>query len=344
MERGQQDILLKAKKRIPYIDLAKGILIVFLILGHTVNAIRKSGVETNEVLNGIHVFRLYLWTSFYMSAFFIITGYCSNFKKDFVTFFISNFKTIKVPAVIFGFLSLFLRSFSKPVLLNDSYVQTFFYCFVDSGLWFLDALFISKIIYWVVAKYGANKYVVGAICLLFLSAGVILLEQRIHNYGYFIHAFLMLPFLYIGQLLKGVAFRPKLTVGALISFAVIILIFVFLGMKPPYVTLKINLPSILVPSWIILSVSGTIALIGVCKQISYNRLLCFIGRNSLVYYCMHLIVLGGLKITFQHAFGNSNYLLTCLFYVTDVLIVVVLCGLFAKILNTKYLRFCLGKF
>ena len=94
---------MNSKKRIPYFDVAKGMLICLVIISHiyletlTVAKIPNSTFAWMRSWQWIHV-------SFFMPAFFIITGLCSNFEKEFKPFFISNVRTILIPAIVFDLL------------------------------------------------------------------------------------------------------------------------------------------------------------------------------------------------------------------------------------------------
>lgn len=81
--------------RIHYLDIAKGILIILLVFAHFKSAMAKMPFE-NEYFIFVHG-----WTNvficFYMPAFFLISGYCSNFDKGFSKFITSVAKTLFLP-------------------------------------------------------------------------------------------------------------------------------------------------------------------------------------------------------------------------------------------------------
>lgn len=135
------------KKRLSYIDIAKGILILFLLMGHALLFIRNEGID-DGFINGFQRLRLYLWTPYYMPAFFVITGFCSNFDKPFPTFLWQNFKTLKIPAMIFGTFLAMVTMMNHHLFSFQRVFNHVAICIVDSGLWFLDALFIAKLVYW----------------------------------------------------------------------------------------------------------------------------------------------------------------------------------------------------
>ena len=95
-------------------------------------------------------------------------------------------------------------------------------------------------------------------------------------------------------------------------------------------------------SLILLSVTGSIMMIGLAKKIRSNSLLEYLGRNSLVIYCMHGIVLR--KISFY--FGESSfsaYQYYVIVLVAFFLAVAIPCGV-AYVMNRRYLKVFIGKF
>lgn len=83
-----EEIVINKKSRLQYIDIMKGILILLVVYGHTAWQAHEVGIhnQTIEILGQTG----FLYEPFYMAAFFAITGYCSNFKKSYKDFLISD--------------------------------------------------------------------------------------------------------------------------------------------------------------------------------------------------------------------------------------------------------------
>lgn len=94
------------KHRLNYIDVAKGLLILMVIYNHTGNLAVASGVH-NSVIDFIPETRFF--KPFFMPAFFVIAGMCSNYNRDFKSFFISNAKALLIPAVSLLFVRILVR-------------------------------------------------------------------------------------------------------------------------------------------------------------------------------------------------------------------------------------------
>lgn len=90
-------------KRLEYIDVAKGILIMLMVMGHTLN-IATYQPEANDFVRNVNLLET-LYKGFYMCTFFVITGYCSNFNKPFWNFTKANLKTIVLPAFSLFFIN-----------------------------------------------------------------------------------------------------------------------------------------------------------------------------------------------------------------------------------------------
>ena len=88
-------------ERIPWIDIAKGILILIVILHHMPQvADRLLNVDNLKLLEKSSC----LYLSYFMPAFFIITGLCTNFNKSFSSFFEKNFRQLIIPSLVFSIL------------------------------------------------------------------------------------------------------------------------------------------------------------------------------------------------------------------------------------------------
>lgn len=127
------------RERLHYLDVAKGLLMLLVIIHHTF-------IYNNESLKDCDIDLIMpiqnFWVSFFMPAFFVITGYCTNFNRKFGDYVWRNFKSIMIPAWFFTIFSLMKL---PQIDIADAARSILLY---GSGWWFLSALFFSKIIYW----------------------------------------------------------------------------------------------------------------------------------------------------------------------------------------------------
>lgn len=96
------------KKRIEYIDVAKGVLIMCLFYGHSIIYGRILGVD-EEATHLIGKTQL-LYEGFFMQSFFLITGFCSSFKIPISVFIWKNIKTILLPGMLLSVLGNYIWS------------------------------------------------------------------------------------------------------------------------------------------------------------------------------------------------------------------------------------------
>lgn len=136
-------------KRIEWIDIAKGIGIILVVIGH---------ISQIKVLNDI----IY---SFHMPLFFMISGFFHKDKNDFIK---HKLHTIIIPYIFFSTLT-FIYWFFIESKFRDQQVSLkyFFNIFIACGgeknypynapMWFLPCLFMTEVFFNFVQKFG-KKY------------------------------------------------------------------------------------------------------------------------------------------------------------------------------------------
>ena len=333
-----------SKTRISYIDFAKGILILFLLMGHGLSFIKNEGID-DVFINTFQESRLYLWTGYYMPAFFVITGYCSNFEKPFSSFLWQNIKTLKIPAVIFGSLLVIVTSYAHHQLSIHRFLSHLSSCLYESGLWFLDALFISKLLYWGLCRLFRNKVILFLGCLLLFMLGFWGHEQGPDDVANCKHALMLVPFLYIGQVVRELSDRIFITkvIGPLFAIYLLASLFTVWGDIPfPYITNEVQLAKDSLMPFFLISIIGSIVIIYISIKLSPNRVLEYIGKNSLVFYMFNTIALNiGVKLFARFMLNTPLCVVLYLGIITFSCFI--LAGI-SYVLNFKWLRFTLGKY
>lgn len=147
------------ENRIKYIDTAKGVLIILMLVGHIWN----SGV--------IHDF---IYT-FHMPAFFIISGmlfcYSSSLKKTLGKVVIAKVKALLIPYFFFESFAIVLQILQYGMMMNiKGYIYEMLSLHLFNGpLWFLWVMFFSEILFFIWHKMcGEYKSTVGYICVVVL--------------------------------------------------------------------------------------------------------------------------------------------------------------------------------
>lgn len=125
-------------QRIQALDIAKGIGIVLVVIGHSING--------DALLGRI------IW-SFHMPLFFIIAGMCFNNAKytDLSILIKNRLRTLLLPAIIFTIIDILLLEVLIPekatALVESVKWQGFTF-----AKWFLGVLFMTEIVYGAINK------------------------------------------------------------------------------------------------------------------------------------------------------------------------------------------------
>lgn len=153
--------------RITWVDIAKGLLILIVVWSHvpSIALSQRLGLH-HEGLN-IMGKLMFIFNCFFMHAFFVLSGYTTNFKKNFTEFFYSSFKSLIIPAFCFSIITCLLYS----LLFQDLYFVHLvfskeYWCTGFLFFWFLDALFLSRLFCYLLVKLVKNDIIGGVFCLL----------------------------------------------------------------------------------------------------------------------------------------------------------------------------------
>lgn len=327
------------KTRLHYVDIAKGLLILMVIIHH---------IPQYYLTNGHNVYLKYLddysfiYTSFFMSSFFILSGHVSNFSKPFIAFTIKNFKSLMVPSFTFTMISVWSKS---PLdVLQPISLDTILYMITWGGqFWFLPAMFLGREIYWVINHYIDNTVIRWLIFLMLLVFGVVLSNNiDIMNIWRFKHALIFTVFLAIGQFTKfhGISSNKIIVLG--FTYLLFLLACLLIGIDVPTITQNVNLNIFSIPLCLLLSISGTALIVYISYLINRNSFFEYLGKESIIFYIVHPICLPFAVKIFSPIL-NFNAFGVFLFYVI-CLISCLMGGYFVIILfNRIHLNFLLGK-
>ena len=148
-------------KRLDYLDIAKGILIILVVIGH----IWQSG----PVFNIIY--------AFHMPAFFLISGmllrYTCSYKKPMRTFLKSRLFSFGIPFVFIEILGCLTDIIRHGVTLNwRGYLfNTLTFNFNDHNLWFLMDLFLIEIFFYILLRvFKKESHIILAVCCLYVAS------------------------------------------------------------------------------------------------------------------------------------------------------------------------------
>lgn len=325
-------------QRLHYLDIAKGILILLLLVSHLGIALKWCGIDDTNPNFLPWQYPQPIFTCFIMQGFFIISGYCSNFDVGIPLFVKKLLRQLIIPWLFFELVRVCFfaaKGEAVPFFPDNSY----------TSLWFLNALATAKIICYVIHRYIKSEYAVFAIPLSLLLIGVGI-NQFIDGGNFLAYKQSLIDsfFVAVGFLLK----KHQNIFDYLIKYSGILFLLIIFGRflhlyELPGQDAIIGVTLQTTPLFLLTSLSGSLGLIFLCKLINHSRLIEFFGRNSLVIYGIHMWPYT-IIITILAPYFNLSYRLLALsFLVCIYLSELLILSIAIKALNIKGIRFFIGK-
>lgn len=289
--------------RIHSIDIAKGILILLLPIQHYWSALSRLNLSTNY--DWIILKYQFIVACFFMCAFFVISGICSNFDKSENEFWKGNIKGIVLPYITFTIIDNFPELIQHGTMnkLYDSFVNYPTHC----NFWFLFALLGSKTIVYYLLRITRNDICIHCICFALLCFAV--LCQKIfpsYNILAIYHVMIASFFVLFGYDMKRFSqVYSKLKKYSLYLFPLIIILSMLFDVYLPVFVAGIFLGPSQIPLFVVVAIIGTMFTLKISEIISSNVLLEFAGKNSLIIYALHFIPMYYLLPTI-YALSNAN--------------------------------------
>lgn len=327
------------KHRIIYLDIAKGVLIVLLVFAHFRSALNKTDFE-NDYFKYVYGWNS-IFTCFYMPAFFLISGYCSNFNKDLKTFLKSLFKSLVLP--LFALSLLNDTSYALMVTKQDLATALLKTIKLGGTLWFIQALIIAKVICYIIQKALTSRIVMLIVMLVLLTVGVALHQFNIGtNPFYYQHGLVASFFVALGLYLKeNQAIYEKALKYSLYAYPLLSLINFWYS---PNITASLSVWLKVLPLFLVLSVCGTLFLMAVCKKIKECSFLEFWGENSLVVYALHFAPLVFFFSLFYTWIQPTSIMPFIGFVMLLLTTEYVLCFFLMKLFQYKPFKWLLGRY
>lgn len=235
--------------RLHYLDVAKGILIIMVVYSHIQWLSSTTVGITSPEWDLLNKIGFYLWVPFYMACFFSITGYCTNFNKNFKSFLSSKILTLLFPMFVLLF----------------------------TIHWFICALFNSLLLYYFIKKHINNTLV---LILIMLGGSVIgsiftSIEPLISIKRYYIfHTIGLVGFICFGQLIRIYSkylLNKKVIISCFVIYITLVISAYVKNITLPGIYSKYDVTISQWPLHIILSITGIISLLGISKFINKNK-------------------------------------------------------------------------
>lgn len=305
------DNAVSSRSRIKFIDFAKGICIILVVVFH-------SSIEV-DIPN---------FDALRMPLYFVLSGL---FFKDYGGLKIFTEKKINkliIPFVTFYFVAFFIKYYANLILpgrdaveLNQILTPLYSGEIVNLPLWFLLSLFWCNIMYYLI--HSASKSVVVKCCMV-LSAtllGVILCKYQIILPLYVRSSLIALPFFYMGILLGNTSFlypnkydRYSLLIAVLFLGCAYAIYFCYDSDHAPFM-------SIFYGTWennlILVYLNSLLMVLGVlmlCKTITWLPVISYMGRYSIMILVIHILILGNLAEVINLILGYAMGPEECLVY------------------------------
>lgn len=314
------------KERLTYLDVAKGIGILLVVIGH-VYAFNR------QIVDRFFVIWLY---SFHMPLFFIISGMLIAYKdeKDIWKFVKKRIKGILIPYVFFSIFSIIVfaivNDFSREIFVQNVKATI---CGVGiDTLWFLPALFFGEVIFFVLRNLLKNKYVICIISAIIYTLGNFMMK----DYG-LICLFLgriciAVGFIMIGNYTMDLIRKRNMPWYGLIVIAILSVILSKINGLVDLNNLVFNNHIL----YLINSLIGTYLILEISKLIDIDEIT-YWGRNTLIVMATHLNIIYIVfnKILGIHSFG----------YVTGMIVFVLLLAVERIIIYVinRYMPFLMGR-
>ena len=283
-----------------------------------------------------------------MQTFFLITGFCTSFNKNFKAFLWGNVKTLVIPAIILVFISDIYSEMAFNHSMSFSPLQNLFSWFTGGGPWFIVTMFWGKIIFWCISRMS-NRKQFALIVVLYLFGIVLNIVDIIPNFWYHRHIFLMLPYLWIGHFCKNHQDRMNFWIPRLgvIGFLAIGVQFI-LSLNSDIYSIPIHDANININRFFYIhifnAVTGSAFVLWISSKIDKNNFIETLGRGTLLIYLWNGLVNRTILMMVTPLYNDDAIWHCILFHLSVfmIMIAVYFC-LVNLIYETKYLRWLVGK-
>lgn len=350
------------KKRISYLDMAKGVGVVLMVTGHVISYMQTHDYKA-------YLGPIYHWiASFHMPLFFIISGILlwitGEEKKDMKQIVLRKVKTLLLPYIVFSIIYILINlhtSITHPEVLPRSEILKYVIhsiTFRGIGvLWFLTVLFIGEVFFLFCRKHLSDIKLAGlfsilglivlSTCTLFqweswensyalMVLGALL--QTIYK-GILAGFFLMIGYFSAGLLQKN----ERKTIREFMLGVILIIAEVWLCFQNSQVDMNYMVFDN-IWLYILCSCMGSYGIILICKNVYQSRFLRLCGANSLVIMVTH-IEFRVLMQAIMFAYWLMNFVTRAREYVLFFAMAVMISILEAFIIFifNHYLYFLIGK-
>lgn len=337
------------KKRIEWIDIAKGIGMVLVMLGHA------QIPYVSPFCDEISIQDVFLY-SFHIPLFMFLSGLCFSDKDiKFSEFFKKKFKSLIVPYIFFAIVSVAAQcvidfvtnhSLSIHTLLNE--VKAVTIQIRAHTIWFLACLVFLELAFYFIKKICNNHHFKIAIfTLIFLICGIVYRKFVAINLPWNIDLVPMLmPFFAAGYCVKSVINSPLTKKHSLLFVLAVIInqgvnLINLKFFSPHFIDVYSNAYGNYI-LFFISAFSGIYAMVLFCKYFDGKmKIFQYIGRNSLIFLGLHRFVFFIARMLLDKL--NLSDIVTTVGWLFAIVITLAVLSLLNEIIIRTPFKFVLGK-
>lgn len=331
------------EKRNHYLDIVKGIAIFLMVLGHCIQNGNGADFFNSQAFwrDPITIF-IY---SFHMPLFMLVSGYLLHYtisKRSFIQSLSNKVKHLLKPIILFNIYNY--------IIVNTSYIDNSFYSVINlkdltfkifDGYWFLWAVLLFSVLVIFIRKFLKDNIIIYVSIFIFLFF--------VPNFVFNIQTYridFMYPFFIMGYFFPKQFKLTRLFLIWLFITAIFVLLLYFYNEKDYIYTSGLNifhsklglpiLEQIRIDLFrISIGVTGSISILIFIYHLYKNtinlpflwRVFAYMGRNSLIIYCLQEILIIFIIKPYTKDFTVSYFnnllqtflVLSCCFLIIEIL-------------------------
>lgn len=286
-----------SNNRIEFIDLAKGICILYIVLGHI-------GVNINFPGLGNMI-------NIAMPTFFVLSGLFVKSYGSVKSFLINKINKILIPFLFFyllGYSVFYVVNWIEPGLVVsdaksvlDVFSQRQYF---NGPIWFLLALFWTNIMFCVIHEYLSKEWLRAVVVLLIGVVGMYLGRNDIYLPCVVDSAMTALPFFYFGYWLKQSDLLSANRYDKYNWLWVLLLYGVSVGLswRSGYAHIGFHYNNVVGNVFVIylLAVCSVMAVLLLCKIVKRVPFVSYCGRYSIILLCTHHLFYRPIKLVLMN--------------------------------------------
>lgn len=335
----------ETKKRITWIDMAKGYGIIFVIIGH---------IGLGPISDWIYTFHIPL--------FFFLSGYVFSNKNSFGEFFKKKIKSMIIPYFSLGVV---VVAFKELIYYRTGDCTTFGYIkvvldlFIQermSTLWFLACLFLINIIFYFMLKWIKNKTLMAIAIAVITVAGLVYYRLGGQPLPWNLDVCMTaISFFYVGYAIKQYGdklrdFASKTSTSVILFLAcgAANLVFGYLSYRISGSVLNMFDSVYGFEPFTYISAFAGIACVVIISKWFVIKPVKYIGENSLLYFAWHQTVFMTISVDLLTlanivATDESGMKKLLIYKAIEFVLVMIMCTIANLIVTKTKLKFIVGR-